>query len=1258
MSDLRRHVPPLTLTWDEESPGALWRVVDGTLVFADVSGFTALTEKLSRRGRIGAEEIVETLNRVFGPMLHIAASRGGELLKFGGDALLFLFRGEDHPRQACDAAVEMRSALRAAAAMPTTVGRLSLSMSVGVHSGEIHLFLVGAPTRELLILGPAATATAEAEKTAEAGQIVLSPATAYRIDPDATRDLGNGHHLLRRRAARTTAIGAAPLPSADPALLRTLFPQVLGDYLGPAIPDPEHRLSCIAFIRFSGTDAVLAEEGPDVLAERLHRTVSLVEESLAPDGISLLATDLDSDGGKFFLGSGIPTASEDNEGRMLRALRRIADADSPLPLQLGVNRGHVFAAEVGIAERGAYTGMGDTTNTAARITAKAPAGRVYAHPAVLEHSRTRFAVTPAGPFPMKGKAAPLLVYDVGEEIGTREDSAPGSRLPFLGRDDELATAASTVTRALGGAGGVVTVVGGTGMGKTRFVREVLSAVDRDHLIVVRAEPYGSASAYRMLRDPLRALLGIERSDPVTMGAALCAGLERLAPELLPMAPLLADVAQADVPATREVDDLDPRYRPDRLADCIIRLVEVSLPGRVVIVVEEAHWADAASATLLARVATAVVDHPWAVVTIRRGGDGGFDPGGVRIELEPLPDAVIEQLVIAATEATPLRPQEISTIVGRAEGNPLFVDEVTRIAVRSGSLDSLPESVGAALSTQIDSLLPHHRRVLRYCAVLGRSFRTEVLRLVLQSDGLELGSADLEALSAFLEPDGSSRLRFRNSLVRDAAYEGLAYRIRARLHRTAAETLERVSTDRDADAATLALHFWRAGDAARTWDYARRAGDEARRAYANADAAELFERAIEVSRRVEGVTDEDRAELYALLGDLRELAGVLDGSVEAYRRAAGLTSDPVARALVLAKRARVHQRAGSARTALRVVTQARRVLEEAEPSSSTAQSSSTAAAEAVRVRLDNLIALIRLGQEKPREAQTWAARAAEGARRIDDLDNLASALLASGHALWQQGLPGAGDRIREALGIYEQDGDLHGQAVARTNLGVLAFGAGRWGEALEWYRSSRDVALRAGMDFQAAEADLNIAEILIHQERLDEAEEVLRSAARVLRASGIEFGAVFGEQLRSRLLLLRGDLEAADALAATVVEQYLALGSALSAAEALLLRAQVATSRDLPEVALELVDEATGSAGEEAAALTASAELVRATALGMLGRVDDATRAAEEGLRAAQAQELVLEEARLLQVRARLDGSAGSADDARARALLAEMGVPA
>jgi class 3 adenylate cyclase len=107
----------------------------------------------------------------------------------------------------------------------------------------------------------------------------------------------------------------------------------------------------------------------------------------AAEDITLLTVDIDKDGGKLFLGSGVPLATEDDEGRMLRAMRRLVDAHTPLPLQVGVNRGYVFVAEVGTPRRAAYSAMGDTTNTAARICAKAPPGELYAHPSVLVHSR-------------------------------------------------------------------------------------------------------------------------------------------------------------------------------------------------------------------------------------------------------------------------------------------------------------------------------------------------------------------------------------------------------------------------------------------------------------------------------------------------------------------------------------------------------------------------------------------------------------------------------------------------------------------------------------------------------------------------------------------------------------------------------------------------------------------------------------------------------------------------------------------------------
>jgi class 3 adenylate cyclase/tetratricopeptide (TPR) repeat protein len=1239
VTDLRRHVPPVALRWDSEAPGTKGRVVDGTLVFADVSGFTALTERLSRRGRIGAEEIVDTLNRVFSPMLRISAARGGELLKFGGDALLFLFRGPAHPEQACDAAVEMRTALRESAGIRTSVGRLSLSMSVGVHSGDVHLFLVGSPTRELLILGPGASATADAEKLAEAGEIVVTAQTAARLSAGSTRPREDGALLLRRRTAHTEPCGAAEPPPGDPALLATLFPHELGAHLAEGPPDPEHRIATIAFIRFSGTDEVLAEEGVEELGERLHRLVSVVEDALAPEDVTLLATDLDTDGGKFFLGSGVPFTREDDEGRMVRALRRVADADVPFPVQLGANRGHVFAAELGVPERAAYSSMGDTTNTAARIMAKAPPGSLYVHPAVLEHSRTTFQVTPAGPFAMKGKSVPLLVHDVGEETGTREVAAE-ERLPFIGRETQVQMVAEVLTRALEGAGGVVVVDGATGMGKSRLVHEALALAPEAQVSVLRGEPYGLTSTYRVLRDPVRGLLGIERDTPERMGEVLRSRLREVAPELLPFAPLLADVAQVSVPSTPQVDRIDPKFRADRVADAVIELVGRLVTGPFVLVVEEAHWADGASAHLLERVSTATAGRPWAVVCVRRGRDGGFLPeNGSTVTLGPLSPEALEQLVIAATENAPLRPHEVQAIVERADGNPLYVEEVTRMTRGTGSVDLLPESLQAAMGAQIDRLSPVSRRVLRYAAVLGRSFRREIVDATLRADGLDVDAVTYDDLAAFLEPDGPHRIQFRNSLVRDAAYEGLAFKVRSRLHQTAGEVLERLSTDLDVDSPTLALHFSRAGDAQRTWRYAQLAGRLAERSYANADAADLLESAVEVSRRVPDVADTDRAELWTRIGSLRELAGMFEGSLDAYRRAERLLrDDPLSLAKVLEQRATVHTRTGALTAATRAVARARRLLDGLDGDG-----------RGTVVRLDGLTARIRVEQERLSDALVWSERAAEGARATGDSESLVLALVHLDTVEMIMGVPGLGARHLEALQICIDEGLRPLEEVVRGNLGTLAYFAGRWTEAAEWYTTAREVALEVGKDFGAAETGVNLAELLINQGRLADAEAVLTDALRVLRASGAAFFIGVGEVQMARVLLLRGDHLAAAELGAATARRLLELDKATSALEASLVQADALIREGRPEQALATIDAAERAASDEAAQALPRICLQRSRALLALGRFGEADELVSTGIIAARETGVPYDEALLLRVLSRVRRHAGDDEGAvRAR----------
>ncbi|HEV8420764.1 MAG TPA: adenylate/guanylate cyclase domain-containing protein, partial [Actinomycetota bacterium] len=176
---LRAYVPRLLIEWLREDPTAPFKEVEGTLAFVDISGFTKMCERLARKGKVGAEEVNDVLDASFTQLLSIAYDDGGGVVKWGGDAVLLLYTGSHHVQRASRAAFRMRGKLREIGArLRTSAGLISLRMSVGIHSGRFHFFLVGGLHRELVVTGPSATRTVLAESIATAGDVVLTPEAA------------------------------------------------------------------------------------------------------------------------------------------------------------------------------------------------------------------------------------------------------------------------------------------------------------------------------------------------------------------------------------------------------------------------------------------------------------------------------------------------------------------------------------------------------------------------------------------------------------------------------------------------------------------------------------------------------------------------------------------------------------------------------------------------------------------------------------------------------------------------------------------------------------------------------------------------------------------------------------------------------------------------------------------------------------------------------------------------------------------------
>ena len=192
------------------------------MVFSDVSGFTALSERLATRGKLGAEQMTDLLDAVFDRLLGAALELGADLLAFGGDALCLLFDGDAHPRRAAAVAAALQRSLRTRTPAHAAVGRISLGMSIGAHTGPIHLVRAGDAPQYLLAIGPAVSATLALEGAADRGEILVSdtlaarPSTPAASVPRTAAATCSSYHRTRSRPPLPRARVRSPTRSTRP----------------------------------------------------------------------------------------------------------------------------------------------------------------------------------------------------------------------------------------------------------------------------------------------------------------------------------------------------------------------------------------------------------------------------------------------------------------------------------------------------------------------------------------------------------------------------------------------------------------------------------------------------------------------------------------------------------------------------------------------------------------------------------------------------------------------------------------------------------------------------------------------------------------------------------------------------------------------------------------------------------------------------------------------------------------------------------
>ena len=859
----------------------------------------------------------------------------------------------------------------------------------------------------------------------------------------------------------------------------------------------EHRLATIAFIRFEGTDARIEQNGAAAVADELHRLVSVVEEATEEQGIAFLGSDVDADGGKLILTAGAPTVTGDDEDHMLLALRKIVESRVTTPLRIGVHRGAVFAGDIGPAYRRTYTVMGDAVNLTARLMARAEPGTIYATADVLDRADTLFDTTELAPFTVKGKAEPVRAWSVGSARGSRTRQVTLQRLPLTGRNAELGVIRKAFTSARGGAGRLIEVVGEAGIGKTRLLEALRDAVAGFRKLHANCEAYTSSIPYIAWRELLRELCEFGRDTPESVIVErIRSEVAAKAPDLEPWLPLLAAVFDVDIADTPEVLELAENHRRAKMHETVARFLDAVVSDKLLVEIDDVHHMDKASAELLAHLTRGLAARPWLFAIGRRPLSTGFEaavaPEVVRIDLKPIapPDAL--RLAQLATAQNPLPPHVLDVVAKRSGGNPQFLRDLLRSAIESGGTADLPESAEAATMTRIDTLAPNDRALVRRVAVFGLTFHPRMVSWLYsgEDDPAPDGTA-LSRLHELFDEEPDGYLRFRHTLLRDSAYEGLPFKLRRQLHGAVALHIEEEMDFPEEAAAILSLHNFEAGEFRQAWHYATVAARRAEAVYAFVEAAGLYVRALQSGRQLDDLGGNEIAAVQQALGNAWRRAGEFRKASEAYTAARTLVAtDPFADAELLLKLSHMEEKLGKYELAKKWAEQGRATLQ--------GLAGEEAARHAVRAGAWHAILLQYEGRHA--DAIECAQRMVAEAEVIDDAEALGDAYFVMAWAYGDLGKEGALSLMKRSLEFYQRSGNRNRQADLLANIGAICYWEGNWDDALSYFEQGRTEAVKIGDSVAAALARDNSADILIDRGEWVEAETLLRETLPLWKAS--------------------------------------------------------------------------------------------------------------------------------------------------------------
>jgi class 3 adenylate cyclase len=585
--------------------------------------------------------------------------------------------------------------------------------------------------------------------------------------------------------------------------------------------------------------AVGAERLREIMADLADRCAAMVQryggtvDKFTGDGIMAVF--------------GAPVALEDHAVRACLAAQSIQEDTARLAadvkdrdgidlgLRVGLNSGEVISGEIGSGPFG-YTAVGEQVGLAQRMESAAPPGGVMVSGSTAKLVEGAAALGDAELVQIKGADEPVVAHRL-LGLGERRRAVTGAESTLVGRRWERSAVEGLLERAIEGHGAVVGVVGPTGIGKSRLVREVEAMAGRHGVEVFTTfcESHASQVPFHAVARLLRAATGVEGLDPDAARARIRALASEAEPEDLVLLGDLLGVADPDV----ELPKIDPDARRRRLTT-LVNAMSLARKSPALYVIEDVQWIDEVSESMLAGFLTVIPQTPSLVLVIFRPQYEGALArvhGSQTIAVAPLGDAETAALVSELLGPDPSVGALGQKIAERAAGNPFFAEEIVRELAERGVLQgrpraytstaevadiTVPATLQAAIAARIDRLDPNAKGTLSAAAVVGSRFDLDLLTVL----GVEPVVDDLVAAQLIDQVRFTRQPEyvFHHPLIRAVAYESQLKSDRAELHRRLAAAIEQREPDSvDENAALIAEHLEAAGDLHAAFNWHMRVG---------------------------------------------------------------------------------------------------------------------------------------------------------------------------------------------------------------------------------------------------------------------------------------------------------------------------------------------------------------------------------------------------------------------------------------------------